>query len=93
MSEEFQIYVRGYRDDSHLKTNHLYQFPLPISARCLDRRFPLIKDNKLTKPNYRQDKRQKELEKKKKQEEKRKRKQNSEKTEADANSLPEIETS
>ena len=55
---------------------------------------PLIKtkkDDKLPKPNYQHDKRQRELEKKKKKEEKRLRKQTSEKPEDEANPSPEIE--
>ena len=44
------------------------------------------KDDKLPKPNYQHDKRQRELEKKKKKEEKKQRKQTTEKPEEDAES-------
>jgi hypothetical protein len=47
------------------------------------------KDDKLPKPNYQHDKRQRELEKKKKKEEKKQRKQTTEKPEEDAEPLSE----
>ncbi len=68
--------------------------PLSISERSQIKAafFLFIKEDKLPKPNYQHDKRQRELEKKKKKEEKKQRKQTTENIKPEEDVNPFLET-